>query len=511
MKSRRAGPFRSRDGPLYAALVLAWLLLSAVAFAVVLHRDWERLETEFLRYAEHEVITIRDRLRRHQAALDGFAAFLGSVDHPSHAQLAAFAADVLRAEPHLHAIEMVERVTAHERPVFERALALRTGGNGRISRFDYLAGRTWGPVAHKAQYFPVSFVWPETEQSRVILGLDFDSAPHLRAALHSADQSGAAVASEPFELVQGPMAFVMIKPARNFADADASALARHQRFAVLVVRAARLRPETLAPDTDHAVVALTADGRPGQTLFEARAAERPGRLERVLLPATQFNAPDYSTSRAVLLRLDRQMRWRDASLHVLAAVTVVSVAALWALGWYVREHYRKAISERDDHERARFSALHDPLTGLANRSLLRDRIRQALALWHRRREPFALFFLDLDRFKEINDNHGHEAGDAVLREVAARLLRSVRELDTVARIAGDEFVVLVSGTASHDILEALADKLTSEVARPMRLPDEAEHAVTVSLGMSICPDDGEEIDTLLNSADRAMYRYKQRI
>lgn len=503
------GPWRSRDGPLYAALVLAWVLLSALAVAVVLHDDQERVEAEFLAHAEHEVLAIRDRLRSNEAVLDGFSAFLGSIEAPSHAQLSAFAEHVLQRHPHIYMIEVVERVASEERSAFERALALRTGDNGRISRFDYAAGRSWGPVPQKPDYFPVSFIWPESEQSMPILGLDIDSVPHLRAVLRGADRSGAASSSEPFELVEGPRAFVMIRPARLLAEPMVGDTPRHRRFAMLVVKTSSLRPDTLESHTDHQVFAVLPDGRPAEPLFDAPATDPVGRLERLLLPQLDFVAPDYSTSRTVQLRMHRQMRWTDASVHALAAIALVSAGAFWFLMLYVRQHHLKALQTEAEHALARFGALHDPLTGLANRNLLRDRLRLALAQWHRHRNACAVFFIDLDRFKEINDRHGHEAGDAVLREVAARLAGGVRESDTVARVAGDEFVVLVSGTAERAALAALADKLRAEIAKPMCLPDGAEVVVTASLGIGVCPDDGDQVDALLNGADRAMYLYKQ--
>lgn len=507
MDSTRAAQVRAQHGPLYAALGLGWLLITIAAFAAVVHDDWERIEAEFLRHAEHEIVVLRDRLRGNEAVLDGLAAFLGSVEHPTHPQLAAFAERILRAHPDdRYTLGVVEQVSADARPAFEAALALRSGDDGRISRFDYAGGRTWGPVARKPYYFPLSFVWPETAETRPLLGLDFDSVPHLRAVMRSAEQRGASASSAPFERISGAWAYVMIKPAHP-AVADGEA-AQHRHFAVLVVDGGALRPGRIAARTDYAVVALMPDGRPAGVLFDKPASEPVRANERLLLPTLRFDAPDYSSSQPVQLRLGRQMRWADASVDALVGVAVAAATALVLTRLYVRRHYRDALHEREAYDEALHSALHDALTALANRSLLTDRIRQALAQWFRRREPFALFFIDLDCFKDINDRHGHEAGDAVLRAVAARLEAGVRELDTAARIAGDEFVVLVSGPATPAALQALADKLKELIAQPIRLPDGAEIRVSASLGISRCPDDGEDIDRLLDSADRAMYRYK---
>jgi diguanylate cyclase (GGDEF)-like protein len=159
-------------------------------------------------------------------------------------------------------------------------------------------------------------------------------------------------------------------------------------------------------------------------------------------------------------------------------------------------------------EQLAYAADHDPLTGLPNRNLLRDRTRQAIARAQRKHENFALLFLDLDRFKEINDSMGHAAGDALLIDVAKRLTACVREDDTIARLGGDEFVVLLDGPAQKNQVRAVADKIRNALRKPYRL-GETLASVTVSIGMSLYPFDGQDTDALLGHADTAMYRAKQ--
>ncbi|WP_158308348.1 putative bifunctional diguanylate cyclase/phosphodiesterase [Thiocapsa marina] len=153
-------------------------------------------------------------------------------------------------------------------------------------------------------------------------------------------------------------------------------------------------------------------------------------------------------------------------------------------------------------------ALHDPLTGLANRALFSDRLDQAIARTQRTGEQLAVLFIDLDRFKLINDSFGHPFGDEVLKEVAARLREQVRKDDTVARIGGDEFLMLVAPADSPDAAAAVARKLIELLRRPYAGPRE-EIALTVSIGISLCPNDGTEAEDLVRQADTAMYIAKQ--
>ena len=167
------------------------------------------------------------------------------------------------------------------------------------------------------------------------------------------------------------------------------------------------------------------------------------------------------------------------------------------------------ISERQRAvEQARHQAEHDALTGLPNRTLFMDRLEQALAAVARQHRQFALMFIDLDHFKAVNDNHGHEAGDAVLQEVARRLRRCVRRVDTVSRLGGDEFVVLLADIGGVDQAAHVAATIMQSVARPIEA-EVGPLSLSVSIGIAICPSDGEDPKTLLRHADVAMYHAKE--
>ncbi|HZX33199.1 MAG TPA: EAL domain-containing protein [Rhodocyclaceae bacterium] len=176
------------------------------------------------------------------------------------------------------------------------------------------------------------------------------------------------------------------------------------------------------------------------------------------------------------------------------------------------EHYVAIfsdITERKEREQLMtFQAFHDALTGLPNRILFRDRLEQALtqAKRHKYRTP-AVMFLDLDRFKQINDTLGHDAGDVLLKEVANRLRRCVRESDTVARLAGDEFTVLLPDIAEENDAYAVAQKILEAMQEPVHL-GKAEPVITVSIGIAMYPRDGRDADTLIKCADIAMYHVK---
>jgi diguanylate cyclase (GGDEF)-like protein/PAS domain S-box-containing protein len=191
----------------------------------------------------------------------------------------------------------------------------------------------------------------------------------------------------------------------------------------------------------------------------------------------------------------------------------------WASSVY-RPHYDEAgkivgviglirdVTQRKEAEQQiEYQAYHDALTGLANRRLFQEHLSLALALAQRRNAAVAVLFLDLDHFKTINDSLGHTVGDELLREVARRLKATVREGDTVARVGGDEFTIVLQELPRGDAAAVVAQKVLRTIAEPMEISGHRLY-ITTSIGITLFPDDGDDAETLLKNADTAMYRAK---
>ncbi|MHA6832534.1 putative bifunctional diguanylate cyclase/phosphodiesterase [Ralstonia pseudosolanacearum] len=163
---------------------------------------------------------------------------------------------------------------------------------------------------------------------------------------------------------------------------------------------------------------------------------------------------------------------------------------------------------REAQQRIRHLATHDTLTGLLNRCALEDRLEHALALARRNRSRVSVMFLDLDRFKNVNDTLGHQFGDQLLREVAARLQACAREADTVARLGGDEFVVMLESLDGVGT-RRVAERILAAIGAPFHI-DGQELFLGVSIGIAVAPHDGDDPHTLLRKADAAMYLAKER-
>lgn len=174
---------------------------------------------------------------------------------------------------------------------------------------------------------------------------------------------------------------------------------------------------------------------------------------------------------------------------------------------FISQHIAGALERKRAEETIRHQAYHDVLTLLPNRMLFKDRFSQALAQAQRYKQLVAMLFLDLDRFKTINDTLGHAVGDRLLQGVAERLSKCLRDGDTIARLGGDEFMVLVPGIHQPEDAAKVADKILQSV-RPSFQFDGHELHVTTSIGISLYPHDGEDAETLFKNADVALYRAK---
>ena len=233
------------------------------------------------------------------------------------------------------------------------------------------------------------------------------------------------------------------------------------------------------------------------TLFWCRIQARPVDLTSPMTGGTIWIIEDVTERRNAVEHL-RQLN-EELEQRVLARTDELA-SAITQLKQEVEGRLRA-------EERARHLSLHDVLTGLPNRRLLQDRLAQSIAQARREARQIAVMFVDLDRFKNVNDTFGHAVGDDVLREMAKRLNSSVRESDTISRVGGDEFVIVLPRAQVDTDIAPIAAKLMAQMSEPFVVGGR-ELRVTPSIGVSIFPDDSEDPVNLLSFADAAMYHAK---
>ncbi|MEW8212674.1 MAG: diguanylate cyclase, partial [Candidatus Thiodiazotropha taylori] len=187
---------------------------------------------------------------------------------------------------------------------------------------------------------------------------------------------------------------------------------------------------------------------------------------------------------------------------------LIWLVGLSAIGFYGRRSYQRLEERKDYEDQIWQQANFDSLTGLSNRNLFLDRLDHALAYAQRQQTMVALLFIDLDRFKYVNDALGHATGDQLLQEAARRLRLCVREMDTVSRLGGDEFTVILPAISEGQSVARVAASILNELSRPFDLATQETH-ISASIGITIYPQDGSDSGMLLQNADTALYQAKE--
>ena len=287
----------------------------------------------------------------------------------------------------------------------------------------------------------------------------------------------------------------------------------HRKLAETAIRDSEARYRLMAENSTDLIARTTPDGTfvyasdAIRNLLGYEPAEVIGTPLRALIhpedrPALRNIVPDATghTFSFRAKRKDGSFVWFESTSRALfdekgAMTEVISVS-------------RDISERRQAEEQIEYQAYHDALTGLPNRLLFRDRLTIALAHAKRQLTPLAVMFLDLDRFKLVNDTLGHSLGDEMLRDIAARLQRALREGDTIARMGGDEFTILLTDLRDSSDAAKIAEKLLEVVAHPVRVEGH-ELYVTTSIGIAVHPGDGDTAELLLKNADAAMYRAKE--
>jgi len=243
---------------------------------------------------------------------------------------------------------------------------------------------------------------------------------------------------------------------------------------------------------------LVQEAIPIQEAFNLQLADMRNLYQQANLVAQQQAQQTYR--RTFLLTL-------AFGIAAIALALLIARHTLRKIGQKSRQIAEQMVELERSRAALREEATHDPLTGLANRRLFYDRLQQAIRHAHRYGGKVGILYVDLDRFKDINDRHGHHIGDAVLMEVAQQLLDCVRESDSVARLGGDEFVVLLEGVQGRHDCVAAALKIEHSLAHSARF-DDLQLYIDASIGQAVYPDDGSDEDALIRAADAAMYRVK---
>jgi diguanylate cyclase (GGDEF)-like protein len=372
------------------------------------------------------------------------------------------------------------------------------------------------------------------DDTAAVTGRDLSQTPEPADALRTSRASREVTASHTYILLKDralasnvqQMSFVLAAPVYGaLGTPDAG---RFRGWMVMAMRGGDFMEETLRSQSRGAVNVTLTDLSTSRPTIVARpptsAPQRAGRLgrQRTIIVGRRRWQLDLTPTDKLMVNTDRRMPEATLGIAVLITLLVAAMTGILAsarnramdkvdhatrtLRDDIRRREAIEVQLRERENELRHLALHDPLTGLANRTLFHERAEHAIATHSRGAKTLAVLFIDLDGFKQINDNHGHGAGDTVLTEVALRLQDCVRTGDTVGRFGGDEFAVLAEQITTVDDATIVADRIIRALRDPFEI-DGRDYHITASAGVALHEQDATA-DAIIRSADEAMYTAK---
>lgn len=503
--------YRFRLQPTLFFLMAAWLGIVAFAAHMLMSSEIRRAEVRFKEDIRVSVSDVKHKLDTNEAVLSGFAAFLQAVDHSDTNSAMKYAASTKVSFPHIYMIEVARKVALADEKSLEDSLRKGWRADFAIKDFSDLTGVSSKSDKQKTASWPILFMYPLLPETQAIYGVRLETVDYLSHPMALAQQNTKPVVSPVFSLYEGEPAFILLQEvSRSITSASPDLnFFGDTMMALLLIKTQALVPSGSKGNERnrvHVSAWLAPVVNPQSLLFELPAVAA-GMHDRLFLPIFLRQIMIDNSSQPTLMKFEQQLRWVDLLSLEMMVILALLGGALLVVPWVTMRHYLALDRAEAEHERSSYLATHDLLTGLPNRYLFMDRFEQACQRWRRDGNSFALLLLDLDHFKAINDQHGHEAGDQVLIASSKRMAAELRACDTVARHGGDEFVILLGSVLNAEDAEAVGNKLLAAFVEPIKTTA-GLLKVSCSIGIAVCPEHGESLDVLRKAADKAMYQSK---
>lgn len=492
-------------------ILLSFVLLGFSAH-LLLKSELQRWEIRFAQQVNNVASSVHNHLDTNEAVLAGFSAFLQAVEQNDSEAAARYASAVVAAYPQIYMLEVASRVALDEQDAVVDLLRRTWREDFQLQDFPLQAAHALPVRVPLDETWPVLFMYPPHPQAQSIYGVRLETVGHLAYALQVARKRPRSVASPVFSMFEGGDAYILLRRIERPVDNTSSTRANlfgNSMVAMLLIKTESLRDIARNASTDPRLrieASLHAAAGGTSELF-ASGPVRHGALD-ALLPRLREQVVLDSRSQPTTLRFERQLHLDDLLTGETLTLLAILAGALVLTPTVLVSHFRRIEHSAREHERSTYLATHDALTALPNRHLLAARFSEACAYQQRHGTPFALMVIDLDHFKDINDQRGHDIGDQVLQAVAQRMLHTSRPYDTVARYGGDEFVVLLRDVTQPEHALNAGQSLLQAIRAPIAT-DAGEQTIACSIGIALYPAHGETFEALLTSADQPMYRVKQ--
>jgi|GEM_PF-5172590 len=474
-------------------VVTVWIL---VCFSFVGSTVIDQIESQRVRFnsaSEDYRQELNQEFLATTWALKSFSSLFVTSGYTAPERVTSYVDDIVKEQPSIFALEVMQRVKHANLDSFIEKKK-QTDSDFRIKTFDYTE-RRWKSGLDTFVHYPIIFAEPQPPVNKDVIGLDIANIPFLAPVIEKAYKTKTTVWTHPFKLVEGYLGFLIFTPIPNYPDLIVS---------IVINADAIKRPERLLLASNNRGIQVKVSNlawshhESGGKIIDM-STKKTSALEKRLLPSFRYTNT-LKSYEMISVELERQVTWHDLRLDILALTLIMTGISSWGLYKYLRNYH------------LRWMANHDALTNLPNRMLMMDRLEQALLSSQRSGEYGAVLFIDMNKFKQLNDNHGHHHGDLLLIEVAQRLKSMFREADTVARQGGDEFMVIMSeiGVMREDAernLEQLKNILNEKLSKPYQLED-LLYQCSASIGSTLFHGNALSPDEVMATADKAMYEVK---
>jgi len=497
---------------IYVYVIVAWIVFVGMVMAFGIMNDIQKAHEQFREQGEAVLREINERVSINETILEGFVATIDASFDVDHTNIRLFARYMQHRYPHIFMFEIVDKVKRENKTAFIEKYQ-NIYGDFSIKSFDYSGNRAWNKAdSNHDFYLPIVFMEPFPEESKKVLGLDLQKNDFFRESFLEGIKTQSSVASVPFKLIEGPRAYLLHRQVlRKQILSHGKDMLEDAKFAVLVVNANSLINPFEGRKQGFTFSLYHRDFDREDTkghLYHYKGRDK-SVIETIIFPLLVDERVIDSGIETLRMYQQQQMGWKHINWWLIIVVFMVGIISFSVLMSYARSYHESEMKKLQTTDKLFFLANHDSLTGLANRNLLYDRLDHAMAQVRRKKGMLALFFLDLNNFKIINDTYGHEIGDKVLRRASERLSACIREGDTLARRSGDEFLILVENIERPDEILAIIEKIRNAFVTKFSL-DENEFNVGISIGSALYPQQAQTVEDLMKEADYSMYEDKEK-
>lgn len=484
----------------YISLALLLLATTIGSLLTVVFSNLRQAEDVFENQADLVYEHVYSIMQTNESILEGFAAFLDGVGSSNLKATRQYAQRMLTRHDHLYMMQVAQEVAGENVQKVVQDLQSQGLKDFSVRYFDFGSGFKPIKAIKGKRYFPIIFVAPVVSNVNINVGLDIYSLDFLKEAMSRAENTGSTITTEPFELIEGDIAYVMLSPAHYTAKKSAG------MFALLVVKSSEMLPDLKYLDKKNSII-LKPEEEAEVNLIEYHAGSSNGLFDH-WLPRLTFSRLIETGAQNFKLSITRQLGLEDLDVSLLISILIGALAFASLVYSFFRMHKNQEVTQAVHTDQLFQLANFDTLTGLPNRNYFFDQAYHSLLSANRRGKPVYILYLDLNGFKKINDTLGHHMGDTVLVSVASRLNVTLRQDDIVARIGGDEFVVLLENIKNKEQLNSVIGKIQATVGSINHLGGSSVD-LGVSVGSATFPDDGADIHQLLAKADSQMYDNKR--